>query len=338
MKKNKKNRQGKIIPFPKLEERLLDRGMELLEEKQYKDALQIFNQLISYHSHYPEVEIGIVVCLLELGLYEDAKEKCERLLQHDVGDYFKVLQIYITILIQLSEYDKVATMLEALFEEEKIPSEYAEELFHLLEFSRKRKDNQIEEGSFNIEDLEHQLLYGHTDQQIYAVQKLRDKSNLSPIIDSLRTILQNEHVNPIIQSMVIQLMIEKQINETFVIRKFQKTIKIVPGQLKNIFDESFTIEVLNKLDDILGQENPTLFESVKQLWERFLFAIFPFKPEPQQVMLWAAALHKFGYKLYGIEITNEEINRIYRVEKEDVKRIYHEIMEVEKLSIIGTNL
>lgn len=340
MKKKKQRNNSKIIPFPNLEDRLLNNGMEALKEKRYKDALQFFNQFTAYNQSYPEVQVGIVVCLLELGLYEDAKEKCERLLQEDIGDYFNVMQIYITILIQLSEYDKVVTILEALFEEEKVPPEYAGELFHLLEFSRKSSNrlygssSQIE-SAVNIQALGHILENGNISEQLQAIQNLRKETTISEIMEVLKNVVGDRHTHPVIQSMVLQLMIEKGIHESVVIQKFDWTMKLDLDEVIEIFEHPFTIQVLNKLEDILIHENPTLFDAVKELWERFLFVLFPFQPKPLDLNVWAGALHKFGYQLFGIDISDEEIEDIYHVEINRINQACQQILEVEKLSMIG---
>ena len=340
MKKKKQNNNSKIIPFPNLEDRLLNEGMEALKDKRYKDALQFFNQFTTYNQNYPEVQVGIVVCLLELGLYEDAKEKCERLLQEDIGDYFNVMQIYITILIQLSEYDKVVTILEALFEEEKIPAEHAGELFHLLEFSRKSSDhlygpsNQYE-SSANLQALGHILENGNISEQLQAIQNLKHETTISEITEVLKNVLADRRTHPVIQSMVLQLMIEKDIHDSVVVQKFDWTMKVNLDEVIEIFEHPFTIQVLNKLEDTLIHENPTLYDAVKEIWERFLFVLFPFQPEPLEVMVWAGALHKFGYQLFGIDISDEEIEGIYHIKIEKIDQACQQIMEVEKRSMVG---
>lgn len=339
----KKDKNSNIIPFPNLEQRLLNKGMDAVKEKRYKEALQIFNQYTAHYSGYPEVEVGIVVCLLELGLYEDAKEKCERLLQHDIGDYFYVMQIYITILIQLSEYEKVVSILEALFEEEKVPAAHAGELFHLLEFARKSSGqlfgnpDQNQTTKANVQVLGHQLVNGNFNEQLHAIQILRSERSISEIIEDLRTILADRKAHPIIQSMVLQLMMEKEMQDIVVVTKFGKTMKVNPSTVVNIFDQPFKVQVLNKLEDILSHENPTLYESVKELWERFLLVLFPFQPQPLDVMVWAGALQKSGYQFFGIDISDDELEDIYNVSIDKIEKACHEILEMEKVSMFEMN-
>ncbi|WP_017755998.1 outer membrane protein assembly factor BamD [Calidifontibacillus oryziterrae] len=341
MNKFNDNNKDNIIPFPNLEERLLNKGIEALSNRQFKDALQVFKQLSrNFPNYYPEGEIGIVVCLYELGIYEDAKERCMRLLQEGIGDYFNVLKIYLSILMQQGEFSEIVTILEPLFNEERIPAELAEELFQLLEFSKKSisQKSQLDRPMIDTGVLEEQLLHGTIEEQLLVIQKLRSLPINSKIIDCIELVLINEKSHPIIQSMLLHLLMEKQINESFTVKKFQQTISLNTKDLKSFFEETFTIEVLNKLDYILGQENPTLYEHVKELWNRFLFTLFPFQPDPARAMVWAAALHKVGYELFGIEINDIELNRLYNENIDDIKNGYEQLVAAEKLSITGLEL
>ncbi|WP_374723864.1 tetratricopeptide repeat protein [Calidifontibacillus erzurumensis] len=341
-KKNKsKKNAGKIIPFPNLEERLLTKGMDALKERRFKEALQIFKQCSSLQPNHPEIEIGIVVCLIELGLYEDAKEQCERLLRENVGDYFYVLQIYMTILIQLSEYDKVVSILEVLFEEEKIPEEHARGLFHLLEFSRKSSDRAAEQKKSQVlsdlDQLSERLNNGTANEQLYVIQQLRKVGSIGHWLDPLKKILANHHSHPVIQSLILQLLSEKEIEEPIVIAKFGRICEVNPITLTNIFEDPFTIQVLNRLEDHLGHVNPTLYEAIKELWELFLFVLYPFPPEPANISLWAGALHKYGYQLFGIDVTNNEIQELYNVKTDMLEEAYGQLLEAEKISTMNLN-
>lgn len=54
--------------------------------------------------------------------------------------YFTVLQVYMTILIQLKKYEEVKSTIEAVLEENQLPAESAEQFYKLLDFSRKMTD------------------------------------------------------------------------------------------------------------------------------------------------------------------------------------------------------
>lgn len=63
----------------------------------------------------------MAICFLEIGELEEARGICEKMLKEGQGHYFTVLQVYMTILIQLRQYDKVKETIEAVLEENKLP-------------------------------------------------------------------------------------------------------------------------------------------------------------------------------------------------------------------------
>ena len=52
----------------------------------------------------------------------------------------------------------------------------------------------------------------------------------------------------------------------------------------------FIPQVLSVLDDTLGNENPTLYQAVEELWRRHIYVLYPFQPKYSNRELWAAAL------------------------------------------------
>lgn len=104
MKHDKKN--SKIIPFPNVKERLVHKGMGALKEKNYHEALRLFSEAKRYDDEESDIYLGMAICLLEIGELEEAKGICEKMLKEGHGHYFTVLQVYMTILIQLRQYEK----------------------------------------------------------------------------------------------------------------------------------------------------------------------------------------------------------------------------------------
>ena len=99
-----KNRTN-VIPFPNLKDRLLEKGMDALKGKNFQEALIMFSDAKKLDQDQAEIHLGIALCLMELGELEDAKKVCKKMLLEDIGHYFTVLQVYLTILIQLRQYE-----------------------------------------------------------------------------------------------------------------------------------------------------------------------------------------------------------------------------------------
>jgi tetratricopeptide (TPR) repeat protein len=330
-------KRSNVIPIPNLKERYLDMGTALLKSKKYQEALEMFSQAKKLNEGEAEIYLGMAICLMELGELVEAKEICKKMLREDIGHYFTVLQIYLTILIQLREYLEVQLTIEAVLEENHLPAESAEHFYKLLEFSRKMTQNDanfIEDDE--MEDEANQPLYledilEDPTKQIDYIQSLRDR-NLSKHFSALKILLENPASHPMVKSMILHVMIENEVEKEVTVYKFGESITIIPAKLEDISELPFTKRVLTVLDDTLGNENPTLFEAVKELWIRHLYVLFPFLPQPADTNLWAAAFHLVGYEMHGITIDTEEIQASYGVPLPLLNEACKKIYQIEEIS------
>ncbi|MDQ0232790.1 tetratricopeptide repeat protein [Metabacillus malikii] len=327
-----------VIPFPNLKERYLDKGMVLLKEKKFQEALEMFQEAHSLDDDKAEVLFGLAMCYMELGELTEAKRICKKMLLEDIGHYFTVLQVYLTILIQLREYREVQSTIEAVLEENHLPPESAEQFYRLLEFSRKMNQDEDINSTIEAADDEEQADYDQgffTDEhrQLAYIQSLHE-ANISKHFITLKGLLENNEIHPIIKTMTLQLMTEHAVDKEVTVNKLGKVFTVIPAELEDISEQAFTKKVLSMLDDTLGNENPTLFEAVKELWIRHLFVLYPLAPEPNDVNVWAAALHFVGYEMHGITLEAEEVEGLYEVSSVAVENACHKIYQIEEISYL----
>ena len=93
--------------------------------------------------------------------------------------YFTVLQVYMTILIQLKQYEEVKSTIEAVLEENQLPAESAEQFYRLLEFSRKMTDpdQQDEAWEEEYEDiLDAEKVLNSPAEQMNLIHSLKDRN------------------------------------------------------------------------------------------------------------------------------------------------------------------
>jgi tetratricopeptide (TPR) repeat protein len=328
-------KRSNVIPFPNLKERYIDKGMTLLKEKKYHQALEMFSEAKELNEDKAEIHLGMAICLMELGELVEAKVICKKMLLEDIGHYFTVLQIYLTILIQLREYHEVQSTIEAVLEENHLPAESAEHFYKLLEFSRKMTQNDADIIE-DEEDDSNQTVYiedilENTTKQLAYIQSLKDR-NLSKHFSALKVLLENPNSHPMVKSMILHLMIENEVEKEVTVFKFGETITVIPAKLDDISDLPFTKKVLNILDDTLGNENPTLYEAVKELWIRHLYVLYPFLPQPTDANLWAAALHIVGYEMHGITLDPAEVQHMYELSLPTLHEACKKIYQLEEIS------
>ncbi|MDX8290034.1 tetratricopeptide repeat protein [Metabacillus indicus] len=329
-------KQRKVIPFPNLSERLVDKGLDALKNKRFKEALPLFYEVLELGEDRAEIHLGIALCLMELGDLDEAKTVCKKMLHEDIGDYFTVLQVYLTILIQLRQYEEVQQTIEAVLQENHLPHDQAEHFYKLLDFSRKMNEDEgsiFEEDDEEGEPGEPKLLLDTINQQVAYIQSLKDR-NVSRHMQKLQTILKNPESHPVVQSMILHLLMENETAKEVKVAKFGHMMAVVPSELEDLSEMPFTKKVLNALDDILGQENPSLYEAVKEIWIRHLYVLFPFLPEPSEARLWAAALHYTGYEMHGISAPAEEVCDSYDIAQDELVKAVKKIYEIEEISYL----
>ncbi|THE15270.1 tetratricopeptide repeat protein [Bacillus timonensis] len=339
-KQNKDKKQDKIIPFPKLKERLMEKGLEALSSKKFNEALALLKQAKELETGNHEIELGIVICLFELGELEKAKENCLEMLKEDVGDYFHVLQIYVTILIQLGQYDEVQSTIEAVLDEDAVPPQHLEHLTQLLELSKRMLvadgvEKEIEYVNKNVEEELQNVLYneGIVGKQIATIQSLKEL-NIRKYLNLLIPFLVIPENHPIVKTIIIQLLATNQVDLEVEVEKFGETIKVNP---KNLVDPSmspFTNQVLSILEEQLENENPTLYETAKEIWLRHLFVLYPFTLEEEEPSKYAATLHLYSAELHGMVIENQTLEQIYGVNLFELKQTLDKLEKVERFSYI----
>ena len=81
MRKRKgKKRDGKVILFPDFVRRSLEKGLECLQNKNYSQAVGIFEDTLSHSPDNRDVYIGLLLAYYESGMLQKAKEIAEEML------------------------------------------------------------------------------------------------------------------------------------------------------------------------------------------------------------------------------------------------------------------
>ncbi|UTR11291.1 tetratricopeptide repeat protein [Evansella sp. LMS18] len=340
MGKQGDGQEDNVILFPGLVAKLVEKGMSSLKEKKYYDALRYFQQSAELEPSHPQARYGLVITNIELNRLNEAKSHCESMLREGIGNYYEVLQVYVSLLVQLGDYQEVETILESVISEERLPADMAESFYQLLEFARQMTSPEIAdfedeideesiEGLSTTKEWIDLLEKGETDQQWGAIQKL-SQLNTKEVQNAYRTFLKERDKNPVIKSYLLQTLKELDVKGTFEVHKFGNTYEVKIEDLEDVFHEKFGTQVINELEKELGQESPSLFEMVQQVWWHFLFALYPKSPVPLDTRVWAAALHVLGLSLMDNEKNRvKQISQRYRAQTEEVNNAVIHMRKIE---------
>ena len=330
------DKKKKVVPFPNLKKRLLEKAMESMKERKFEEALILFDQAHDNSFAHSEVELGSVVCLMELGRLTEAKNRCKKMLREDIGDYFHVLQIYITILIQLKEYDEVKVTIEAILQEDKIPAEQAQTFFKLLDFARK----MLPKGEFEEykeaptdDSVSEDLLKGTVQEQFGVLQRLKSL-NARIYREAIETYLIDEGVHPILKTILLETLHDQQWDDETKITKLGQTVIVRPSKLDFKEIDPFFAEIGNLIEQHVYSENPSLFEALKGMIFKYHTVVYPIGMNDENVSAWAASIHLIGQQLYGIEDSMEKLSQLYNVALEDIEKVSTKVQKLEEISYL----
>lgn len=337
MKKRDRINNGNIILFPDLEKRLMEKGMEKLQQKKYNEAIQLLSEAKNFDPENTDIHIGLVLANFESGNLREAKLLAKEMLKEGIGDYFKIVELYISILIQLNEFEEIVAVIEALLEEKEIPPEKFEHFSRILHLSKKmtegKKEKRVEEeNSHSLQEAKKSLFSSHDPkEQILKVAKL-SKQNIRPFIEEIKSYFISEDGHPFLKTMLLNILKEQEYEKEVRVNKFGKSEYLIPAKLTDIREQNKMFEITDKLKDTLGNEDPVLFENIRMLIERHFFLMYPFDLGPTDPSVWAAAYHFIGLEYFGSSYSLDKLAEKYHIPAEEINKALIIIRDVEEIS------
>lgn len=335
-KKGRKRINGNVIQFPDLEKRLLDKGLEQLQQKNYTEAIALFEEAKILAPEDADVYVGLVLVYYEAGGLEKAKQLAEEMLKGGIGEYFQTVDLYLMILIQLHEYEEIITTIEILQEEREIPFDKQEHFSKLLAFSKRMVENKsvLEDQEIfeAVEEDPPNALFVNNDpnQLVLAIAELAHK-NVRQYITEVKDYLEDAEGHPFLKTMLLNILQEQEYEKEVQVEKFGRRKRIVPGVLVSA-SEMKQMQDLQKELIHIENEDPVLYQHIMSLIERHLFLLYPFELLPEDASLWAASYHLTGLQFNGMEPQIEEMAERYDVVPDDVKSACSFIEKLEKIS------
>ncbi|MFO1443129.1 tetratricopeptide repeat protein [Bacillus sp. Bva_UNVM-123] len=336
-KRARKKLNDKVILFPDLEKRLLEKGLESLQQKNFRDAIDYLEEALALDPDNHDILFGLVLANLELGLLLKAKEFANRMLQMGIGDYIHIIELYIMILVQLHQYDEIVATIEILLEEREIPKEKFEHFTSMLHFSRKMADAKpLQEKESDITD---ELIgrkldlfsYKNQEAQIQLGAQLAER-NITPYIQQIKFYLQAKEGDLFFKTILLNVLINQEYDQEIMIEKLDKQLAVNPANLQNNKIQPQQNRLLHILNEQLEHVNPVLLNNLNSLIRRHFFILYPFELEQYKDEVWAAAYHLLAAAYQGISNEAEELAERYDVKKEDIVEAELVLKKIEEIS------
>lgn len=338
MKKREPVKQREnVVFFPGLEKRLTEKGLECLQKKKYLDAISYLEEAREFEPENEDILIGLVLAYFEASSLKKARDLAKEMLLKGIGEYVQIVDLYLTILIQLHEYHEIVLTIEALLEEKELPPEKNEHFQTILQFSRRMAEstpgvnNEVHENENQQQNDLNLLSMNDPKEELLYISSLSEK-NIRPYINDIKEYLKRKSGHPFIKTMLLNLLKEQEYEQKLVVEKFNIKKEFILKDLPDIKTQTNMIEIEEILKEKVESHNPILFENIKSLMERYFFICYPFSLIPKKADAWAAAFHFIVLEYYGEQPNMSNFSTEYGVEKEMLREALEKIKEVEEIS------
>ena len=330
------SKKDNVILFPGLEKRLLEKGLEYLKQKKYRDAIQYLEQALEHDQENSDIYAGLVLANYEAGSIKQAKEIAAEMLRSGLGDYIQVIDLYLMILVQLNEYTEIVSTIEALLEEKEIPADKQEHFTRMLEFANKMLDGREFEApqAFEVE-MEGPVLnlfeYKAPQDQVMVAAKLANE-NVRPYINAIREYVASEEGHPFQITMLLNILKEQEYAEEIDIQKFGLEKTVIPTRLPELKDFINMNAAIQLLSNQIENSDPVLYENILSLVERNSFLLYPFVLPKGTAEAWAASYHFIANEYYGFEDPLDSFADLYGTSTEEAAEVVSFIRMLEEIS------
>jgi tetratricopeptide (TPR) repeat protein len=335
-KRERAKRKDNIIFLPGLEKRLTDKGLESLQNKRYQEAITLLEEAKAHDPENSDILIGLVLAYFEAGAYIKAKDLANEMLLKGIGEYFHMVDLYLTILIQLHEYQEIVSTIEALFDEKEIPPDRHDHFLTILQFSKRMADNSQQEPMEEVKEETHlkELKLSslkNLNEQMLAISSLAEK-NIRPYMDEIKEYLNSESGHPFLKTMLLTLLKEQEYDKKIEVKKFNEDVSLIPTELPDVQTQPRMKEIEKILEAKLENSDPVLFENMKGMVERIFFISYPFELKPEAARAWAAAFHLLVLDYLGGEPDVDDLADEYEISTEKIEQALAKIRELEEIS------
>lgn len=269
-----------------------EESLEALQQKNYSTALKKLNQLLRYDVTSHEIIFSKLICLIELGYFDEAQSLCEEQLKNKCQDYYDYVHLYLTILFQTGQYQKLMEQVDFELNNKMLPSTLKGQFHQLYELSKKMNNDVIvRESTEHVRNLKRAIEEDNNLEQWRLIRHLH-KLNSEPT-DEIIHLLEKETVHPVTKTAIFMWLQDKKVNKQVFVTKFNLKLTTNPVKISSLLEHD-TYKLGMSLIYKDEQKNPTLTKLLEQLLYRYIFVRFPIMPSEDEIYNIVEAIKKIG--------------------------------------------
>lgn len=292
-------RKNNVIPLPNLEKRLLKKGLDYFEAGKYDKAIELLVDAKKLDDDNLDIYHALIAAFIKQGNDQEARRLIEEMMKKGIGDYFETLEIYISLLFQIHEYNKIYQMLTALLENEEVPNHKREQFLYLLSLCESILENKTENNEKNDRatynngenesDSSFRLFEGSIIQIMQKISKINHE-NLSFYLPEITAFLSDSKRHPFIKTALLNRLKELHYDQPIKVVKFDQEMIVNITAYEYVKEVPFMLSVKKQINEELRNLSPNLMEHVIIMAERFFMVIYPLEIHFSDPTIWSVAL------------------------------------------------
>lgn len=270
-----------VILFPGMIENYVENGLKLAEENNFLEAVSCFDEANKYQELSDMVQSVYILSLLETGRALDAKKICETLYEKKSPFFEQVIELYLTILLDLKDYKQLNEVLNELMKDSTYTFQQKKNFKQLKELSIKMltdhtysSDEEVQ-TNFDSEqfELNHfiKLPYGMQEQLLQEAFQIDTLEITKEII----TIIESPDIIPTIKSLALLLLGAAGVDSEVTVEKFgfkETVIPTAPPELTAVD----RVEPIKRYIENSLEKDPTKLQMTLEMVHRHAYTLFPF--------------------------------------------------------------
>lgn len=271
----------KVTYLPHVKERLQEQFTQmhrLINEGDANAALAVIENLLKHEYKVEQLYVKKLYCLSELKRWREVEQLVVSLRQKKLKPHYDLY--YLLSLYKQEHYSLVIDFYKESIDAAQMPENIYKEIKYLYDESKHMINNEARKIH---KQLQLAIVSGNEQEQWHLFHQW-DKLCIAPP-ELFLFMLQEERVNPFVKTYLLQALADWQVADVVTVEKFgkAKTFKLVKlKDLSHFTNDPIYLQTLKQIESV-EQNNPTLYDLVVELLQRYVEYTYPFMYKSEDV-------------------------------------------------------
>ncbi len=301
---------------------------KLLENEKYQEALERLKTPKTELEYYQKI-----ICLYSLNRLEEAKIECELALDLAEKQYYDIIAIYVSVLMDLEEDDLAIKVLEDELEMPYIPYKYEVQFNasydELLKRRMAKNDVHSAYDLLSDDELKNALLSTEDNNEFIILLSQLETRNIRRFLAILEDFLLSNKIKQNAKTIILELLKAQDVNKEIKVKNKNEIISINLNNLPNVLEQENIIKILNKINELEENDDLNYYNYAQDVLFSYAGAIYPNLINDKNINNIACAISLYVDSLFNNEVDNFDSKiSIYNANDEETNRIFDDISEI----------